>query len=657
MSPATREDPRAQGRSARSLLLAGLSLVAVACVYATTLDGTFVWDDRELIVRAPSVQHLAPLAEYFARPFWQESSVTHQSAIYYRPLVTLSYALDHAVHGENPAGFHLTNIAWHLAVCAIVFAGARARASAPVAAGITVTFGLLPRLAECVAWIAGRTDPMATVFTLCGVFAWTSTLRARRRVRWVGLALLAVAMACKEVALAGVAAVVVFEAREAWASRRGAGVARGLAPLATLGLVTSAYLVWRRHLLGQAPRLHESAMDVVARARTAFGAVGAYAWMVLDPFQPRTRIGLASAPPAGAVIAGVVVTAVVVAATMRLAPRASPRTLALAALSAAAIVPVLHVVPFPYDILASDRFLYLPLAAGLLAAAPAIQRAIESVPVGAGVVAAALPLALGARTYLRCLDWNDEVRFWADAVRTAPAGDALPLSELGNVYYRAKLYEDAALAYEKSLRRVAPDADPLDVANVLSNVANARAAAGDYAAAIAPWERVFALEPLVPRNWYDHALFELHRLDFAGARRDAARALELAGDYDDARDLLGRLPELQRDAARHLAPAALADVSSGALGARARLFERLGRLEDASASWAALAASPDATGADVETAALHLVANGPIELARPAVERWRGMSAQSPTLDEAVRALEARRAETERLEAVRDLTL
>jgi protein O-mannosyl-transferase len=649
MPAASGEGPRA---APRSLAVAVLSLLAVACVYATTLDGTFVWDDRELILRSPSVRHLGTIGDYFGRPFWQESTVTHQPAVYYRPLVTLSYTVDYLLHGENPAGFHLTNVVWHLVVCALVFAGARARASTAVAAVVTVVFGLLPRLAECVAWIAGRTDPMAAAFTLGGVLVWTSRLRARRA---LGLALLAVALLCKEVALAGVVAVVVFEVREAWfAPRRARRLAAALAPL---GLLTLGYLVLLRHVLGQAPRFQEASLDIAARVRTALGAMGTYAWLVVDPFQPRTRIGLAASPPAWSVAAGVLVAAAAVAGGVALTRRAPPRTLALSCLAAAAIAPVLHIVPFPYSILASDRFLYLPLAAAALAAAPSVQRGLERAPVSGGVVAAALVLALGARTYLRCLDWNDEVRFWADAVRTAPPGDTLPLSELGNVYYRAKLYEDAARAYEKSLQPVAPDADPLDVANVLSNVANAWAAAGDYRSAAAQWERVFALEPLVARNWYDRALLDLHVLDFEAARRDASRAIELAGDYPDARDLLGRLAELQREAARELTPAALAGTSPAAIASRARLFERLGRLEDAAAAWAELAASPAATSSDLETAAMHLVANGPIELAGPALERWRGRTAASPSLDEAVRALEARRAETERLEAVRDLTL
>src|SRR5581483_10041499 len=105
------------------------------------------------------------------------------------------------------------------------------------------------------------------------------------------------------------------------------------------------------------------------------------------------------------------------------------------------------------------------------------------------------------------------VRFWADAVRTAPAGDSLPRFELGNVFFRAKMYEDAKRAYEATAAAES-GGRPVELANTLSNVANALAAAGHYSEAAAEWDRVFAVLPGVPRNLYDRALLSLHRLDF-----------------------------------------------------------------------------------------------------------------------------------------------
>jgi tetratricopeptide (TPR) repeat protein len=645
-----RDEGLQRRRAVHSVGAAFFVCLGVAAVYATTLDGTFVWDDRELIVQAPAVQHLQPLPEYFRHSFWQESDVTHRPATYYRPLVTLSYAFDFHLHGLNPAGFHLTNILWHAVVCALVFAFARRRASLVAAVAVTAVFGLLPRLTECVAWIAGRTDPMATAFALGAVFAWTSRWRPGR---WLALGLLACALLCKEVALAGAIACIVFEVREAWqVPDRARRTAVAVAPLA---VVVAAYLAVLHGVLGAAPAYREALFGPWERVRTAMAALGTYAWLVVDPFQPRTQIGLVVSVPAGAIFAGATVTVVGIAALLRLAPRAGAQTLALVAMALFAIAPVLHLVPMPYDVLACDRFLYMPMAAALVAAAPLAERAFERRPAVAAVVGLALVTALGARTYHRCLDWNDEVRFWADAVRTAPPRDTLPRFELGNVFFRAKMFDDATNAYEATA--VADEAGtPLELANALASVANSLAAAGHYAEAGAVWGRVFDVLPGVPRNFHDRALLRLHRFDFAGAREDAAEAVALAGDYPEARDLLSRLPALQGDAERLLSPRPGPPPPALSVE-RAHFFEHVGRMQDAASAWMEAIGSPDATAADVEEGARHLAANGPIEDAERAMDRWRSLDPHSIAFDEAVRGLDEWRAQVARLTAVRALTM
>jgi tetratricopeptide (TPR) repeat protein len=384
-------------------------------------------------------------------------------------------------------------------------------------------------------------------------------------------------------------------------------------------------------------------------------ALGTYAWLVVDPFQPRTQIGLVVSVPAGAIFAGATVTVVGIAALLRLAPRAGAQTLALVAMALFAIAPVLHLVPMPYDVLACDRFLYMPMAAALVAAAPLAERAFERRPAVAAVVGLALVTALGARTYHRCLDWNDEVRFWADAVRTAPPRDTLPRFELGNVFFRAKMFDDATNAYEATA--VADEAGtPLELANALASVANSLAAAGHYAEAGAVWGRVFDVLPGVPRNFHDRALLRLHRFDFAGAREDAAEAVALAGDYPEARDLLSRLPALQGDAERLLSPRPGPPPPALSVE-RAHFFEHVGRMQDAASAWMEAIGSPDATAADVEEGARHLAANGPIEDAERAMDRWRSLDPHSIAFDEAVRGLDEWRAQVARLTAVRALTM
>ena len=74
--------------------------ILTVLLYASALDNPFVYDDFRLIVENPSIQNLSGVLTILAR------DVT-------RPLVTLSYALDTALWGTRPFGYHLTNVLLH----------------------------------------------------------------------------------------------------------------------------------------------------------------------------------------------------------------------------------------------------------------------------------------------------------------------------------------------------------------------------------------------------------------------------------------------------------------------------------------------------------------------------------------------------------------
>ena len=112
--------------SARALACA---LAAVALAYALTPFGGFVWDDHSLIAEDPAVLTLRPIWYYFSHLFWSGPLSVEQR--YYRPLVTLSYALERRLWGEWPGGYHVTNLLLHLGCVALVWAAESGLGGAP----------------------------------------------------------------------------------------------------------------------------------------------------------------------------------------------------------------------------------------------------------------------------------------------------------------------------------------------------------------------------------------------------------------------------------------------------------------------------------------------------------------------------------------------
>jgi len=217
-------------------------ILAVGGVYMQALGGPFLWDDRALVIDAPLVERSASLTEYLRHPFWMGGGVQALDTSYYRPLVTLSFAFDHRVHGANPGGYHLTNVVVHLG-CALLLLALLRRGGVrdAVAALVTCAWALLPRLAEAAAWISGRTDLLATFFVLFALRVWGESL-ARRA---AGAVLFGAALLAKESALALLLALFVGEWLRAGTGARSLGrvVSRVWPLLVTVVLYGLARLV------------------------------------------------------------------------------------------------------------------------------------------------------------------------------------------------------------------------------------------------------------------------------------------------------------------------------------------------------------------------------------------------------------------------------
>jgi tetratricopeptide (TPR) repeat protein len=142
----------------KALFLAGLAFL----LYLPSLGGSFLaWDDRSLVLDNP-VARLPPgeavLAAFSGPPgasCW--------------PLRDISYALDHAIWGFAPLGFHLTNLLLYAAVAAGLYAAARRNLGGGGAFLGTLLFVLHPLHAEPVAWISGRKDLLCAAWLM---LAW-----------------------------------------------------------------------------------------------------------------------------------------------------------------------------------------------------------------------------------------------------------------------------------------------------------------------------------------------------------------------------------------------------------------------------------------------------------------------------------------------------
>lgn len=555
--------------------------LAALCAYAPVVDGGFVWDDHALIEAQPQVQDLAPLATYFGQRFWNDP--LEPSGSFYRPLVTLSYAVEWRVWSGAPVGFHLTNLTLHLGVIALLLTACSRAGGQAAATGLAAAlFAVSPRLSESVAWISGRTDLLATLLGLSALLIYRPRSEGWVRPSACALFLLAAALS-KEVAFVFFAALVALEWAEAQRRLTREAALRLLPSFASLCVALIARTVASTDgAVVVAPAVSTPA----ATPLVVLAAVGHYARMVLDALRPQFQIGLKSAPSAGMSVLGALVIVAGGFVCWRLRRRLAPLQFAALAAALAAFSLVVHLLPIHIPGLAADRFLYVPLAMGAVVLARPLSLLVARWPRTILVISVPLLLAFVVRTHQRVHIWNNEYALWKQAVAEREPGNTAPLLGLAGVLFDADLPERAAriLAQQMEEERSLPQIKTWNAFAV------ALSKSGQHARAIALLEEVDVHEPGAARV----------RLNLAMANARARR-------WTSALEVLDRVereavPQATIDGVRQQILDARAATEratrvSGleALVAQAQVETELGALFDAEQRWRTILRSPHAS--------------------------------------------------------------
>jgi len=146
-------------------------IVAVGMIcYSYSMGGKFVWDDTYFVVENSAIHSLRNTPLFFTDPSTlARGKLAHEN---YRPLVTLSYALDYAVWGLNTFGYHLVNTLFHVLNAILVFLLLKRFARDEVACFAALLFVAHPVQTEAVSWISGRSNVLFVFFYLTSLISY-----------------------------------------------------------------------------------------------------------------------------------------------------------------------------------------------------------------------------------------------------------------------------------------------------------------------------------------------------------------------------------------------------------------------------------------------------------------------------------------------------
>lgn len=462
-------------------------LAATLATFLGVLKAEFVWDEKMYILQNPSVQRLENIPRFFLD---DDGVGTSGSTPYYRPFTTATFAVDYALWGRNPAGYHATNLLAHLATCAVLFLVIRRLTASPWAPfAATLLFALHPAHSEPVGYISARADLFCGLFMLLSMHCFlrdaaVESARDRRHSRLAYLLAILSKITAGVLPALMLVHVLLFDRRKA-----------RYAQLLPYGAITAGFLLLRSVYTDL-----DAWYVVPLGTRVASAGPFLKAYIVNSVFPAWLKIwydlplatSLADAP----VIASWGVVAACAAGTLLLLRRRSPAGIGLAWFFAS-IVPVSGIAMLLHPTFIADRYLYVPLIGLAIAAGALIDRLVEysrndrRILIAAGASVTACALAFSLSTASRLGDWRDPVSLWRAVERVAPE-DRYVLSHLGEAYKDAGRLADAERVL---LRAVSLPGDMPDPFIHLAAIAFARQ---DLVAAARFSRMALALEPLNP---------------------------------------------------------------------------------------------------------------------------------------------------------------
>jgi len=488
----------------------GLTLfLVIFCIilFANTLGNSFIWDDRDLIVKNDYIKSPKNIPQLFSVQYWRRPAV--ETSGQYRPIRDLSFVLDYSLWGTNPSGFHYTNLVLHIINVLLVFylvlmlTGAAGGVARPGIAFIAaLLFAAHPIHTESIVWIKNRQDLLASMFLLSSflLFARRKTGSDPVFLKKLGLTqfFFVLALFSKEIAICLPAVLVLY----ALVFLKKKDIKKAVVLTVPFFVMSGLFLAFKVFVLGGLVSAeHDVRLEVYTHALVILKTIGYYLWLLAFPFN-LTAERIFAVPNSffdPSVFYSILATGLCVFFAIRYR-RARIFSFAIGWVLLT-LLPASNIIFISGRPIAEQR-LYIPsLGFCLLIAMAAYQLVI---PAKAGIqrwrigVPVLILIFYSATTIARNLDWRDPLEFWTKTLKSAPHS-ARPYNNLGTEYSARGEYGKAMQLYKKAIS--------LDVRHVNSyyNIAHIYRDKGEYDKAIEFYKKTIELNPEYKKAYYNLA--------------------------------------------------------------------------------------------------------------------------------------------------------
>jgi len=498
-------------------VLAALALVAIGALaaFSPALKADFTnWDDDRLVVNNPVIRGFtgANLKAIFGYAYCGT----------YIPLTLLSFATDYQLYELKPAGYHFTNILFHVLNALLAFGlFFMLTRDLGVAFFVGLLFAVHPLRAESVAWVTERKDVLFVFFYFLALYSY---VRHARKPSWIFYILSFISFLLSGLAKGAAMSLPIVMFLTDWFQGRKykARLVWEKIPFVAAAVVFGLLAVYAQRTL------HSAQIPIVKRFFTANWVAAFYLVKTLIP----VRLSALYPYPTGfpgtlplAFLLAPFVTGILAFFGGYSLPFTKKFVFGLL-FFLVTLLPVSQLVTVAGPEIAANRYTYLPLVGICYVLAEGFcfllhRRLVPAVwkklLVGAAAIAV-LTLVYTARQ--RSQTWHDSISLWTDVIRSNPH---IPeaYNNRGAVYAGLGQYDRALADYERALA-----IDP-DFSRALNNRGNAFQRIGDFEKARADFDRAINLDPANADLRYNRGNLFMAMENYNLAIRDYTAAVEL----------------------------------------------------------------------------------------------------------------------------------
>ncbi len=485
--------------------------------YANALGHPFIFDDAGTVVDNPTIRAIG--SSLLGGPA--------QTATAGRPLVNLSLALNYALGGLSPWGYHLFNLGVHIACALVLFALLRRVCTWPrlsswmggratgAASAIALLWTMHPLTSEVVNYVTQRTEGLMALLLLVTLYCGVRALEAAPA-RWqaASVAACAAGMLCKESMAVAPLLMLLLDAT----CSSGSPVAAIRRRPAYYGALAATWLLLAL-LIVEGPRWRSAGFSSGVSSWTYLlnqpGMIVRYLRLAVAPFGLVLDYGEPVLTTLGAVWPAALMVIALLAATVAAWFVAPPLAL-LGTWFFITLAPTSSFLPIATEV-GAERRMYLPLIALITLAVVGAMQALRRLEtesmrqnVARGAVAAVC-VVLALLTVGRNREYSTTLGLWQTVVERWP--NARAFYNLGTELQAAGLQAQAVESYQKALPGSA------DAHYALGFELQRQ---GKYDEALAQYRAFLRLKPEdvnAPRAWH-----QIGRTLLAQGKRDEAIA-------------------------------------------------------------------------------------------------------------------------------------